>query len=395
MSGFPIHFIGALRMCGALTTPGPNNPLSVFVGGKPVAVAGDLDSHNNLGALISLASGMSGGGITIAGAPLIASMIDQGSPDVQGIIPHVTGLPTPAEGFPTVSAYGMLGSIMGMMGGGQGGGSGPMQNGEQVTSGGHPVGDIYRYVNGGGAGFSILVLANTTNNIIAGSTVTGVTTGNTFTFSTYSSMTDPVVHTSSSNTSVSNTGANVFVTFSGYREFSVIVFQNVHRSANGQVVVSTPSNLYTVNLRANDYIRFESLYTGNTSVFKLDTVNQSTNTITFMDTGSIVRSNTDTLFIHISDKLGISDGYEDPINVRMISHIGDGQYFIYPQHEMKQTGYTDFTEVINGNTSLNPVSISVTHYGPTSLTDYGFIGIRTYDKDRYSHNFDAVKYKMT
>jgi|688.fasta_scaffold00075_16 hypothetical protein len=181
MSGFPVHFIGALRMCGALTTPGPGNPMNVFVEGKPVAVAGDLNTHNNLGALLSL----SPGNVLVGGVPLVVSLLDQGSPDVQGIIPHVTGLPTPAEGSGVVKAYGMLSSTLGMMGGGKGNKNGRMDTGENVLAGGQKVGDIYRVVDGGGAGFDVLVLANVSNTVVNGSSVTGETSGNTFTFSTY------------------------------------------------------------------------------------------------------------------------------------------------------------------------------------------------------------------
>ena len=187
MSGLPamICTVG-LRMCGALTVPGPANPLNVLINNVPAAVAGDLDSHGNLGALISLASGMAGGkGIMVGGIPLIVTLLDQGSPDVLGIIPHVTGLPTPAQGSPTVMAYGMISSMFGKMGGGQGHQSGQMQTGEPVTVGGQPAGDIHRVVSGGSAGFDVLVLANTNSLVNTSVTVTGVTSGNTFTFSNY------------------------------------------------------------------------------------------------------------------------------------------------------------------------------------------------------------------
>jgi hypothetical protein len=60
-----------------------------------------------------------------------------------------------------------------------------MDTGENVLAGGQKVGDIYRVVDGGGAGFDVLVLANVSNTVVNGSSVTGETSGNTFTFSTY------------------------------------------------------------------------------------------------------------------------------------------------------------------------------------------------------------------
>lgn len=181
MSVLPTHCIGDKRLCGA-TTVSTGKQTKVLVEGKLAAVEGDKDDHNMLGDLIS----MGGGKVKIQGQSAIAALIDQGAPDQLGIIPHVTGLPTPAQGSQKVKlGMSLVGQVLGMMGGGKGGSSGNMQQGEPVTSGGQPAGTVYRYVSGGGAGFDVLVLANTSNVINSGSTVTGSNTGNTFTFSDY------------------------------------------------------------------------------------------------------------------------------------------------------------------------------------------------------------------
>lgn len=171
------HRIGDQRMCGAVTTSSGQNT-NVFVNGQLAAVAGDLDDHNNLGALIS----QSPGTIKINGVPMIAAIMDQGSPDQQGLVTHVTGLPTPATGSPNVNMYdgnfaGGLGSF---------GLSGLPNVGELLSFAGNIVGQVYRTADQG-SNSGMLAMNNTTANTqpTTGSTVTGVTSGRTFTFSSY------------------------------------------------------------------------------------------------------------------------------------------------------------------------------------------------------------------
>lgn len=173
------HCVGDGRACGAVTV-GTGLNEKVFVGGKLAAVVGDLDSHNMLGALVS----MSPGTVLIRGIPMIASLMDQGSPDVMGIVPHVEGLPTPVGGNDKVQLYGNLGGF----GGGLGsfGLTGLPQVGELLSFAGNIVGQVYRTANQGG-NTGLLAMNNVTSNTqpTTGQTVTGVTTGRTFTFSSY------------------------------------------------------------------------------------------------------------------------------------------------------------------------------------------------------------------
>lgn len=174
------HRVGDLRMCGATTTSSGQNT-NVFVNGQLAAVVGDLDSHNNLGALLS----MSPGTILINGIPMIASIMDQGSPDQQGLITHVTGLPTPATGSPDVNLYGGQGTF----GGGLGnfGASGVPGVGEIMKIGTQVMGQVYRTaVQSGSSG--MLAMNNMNPSVTpptVGSTVTSASTGKTFTFTSY------------------------------------------------------------------------------------------------------------------------------------------------------------------------------------------------------------------
>lgn len=179
------HRIGDKRLCGATTVSTGKNT-KVKMDNVLAAVEGDKDDHNMLGDLISVIQSP----VKIQGQRAIAILADQGSPDQIGIIPHVTGLPTPAEGSQKVKlGMGMLSQMMGMMKGGAGGSSGGnpgsggnMSQGEQVNSGGQPVGNVYRHVRGGGAGFDVLVLSNTSNSVTTGTTVTGQNSNVSFTF---------------------------------------------------------------------------------------------------------------------------------------------------------------------------------------------------------------------
>lgn len=174
------HRVGDQRMCGAVTTSAGTNT-NVFVNGQLASVVGDLDSHNNLGALIS----QSPGTILINGIPMIAAIMDQGSPDQEGIVTHVTGLPTPGTGSPNVNMYGGQGTF----GGGLGnfGLSGVPGIGEVMQIGSQIVGQVYRTaVQSGSSGMMAL---NNMNPAVTppttGSTVTSANTGKTFTFTSY------------------------------------------------------------------------------------------------------------------------------------------------------------------------------------------------------------------
>lgn len=132
------------------------------------------------GALISLSPGT----IKIGPAmiPMISSIMDQSAPDVIGLITHVTGLPTPGTGSPNVNMYtGNFAGGLGMFGL-----SGVPAIGELMSFAGNIVGQVYRTANQG-SNSGMLAMNNTTANTqpTTGSTVTGVTTGRTFTFSSY------------------------------------------------------------------------------------------------------------------------------------------------------------------------------------------------------------------
>ena len=181
-----VHRVGDPRLCGAVTTETGLNT-KVLVEGQLAAVVGDLDSHNMLGALIS----MSPGKVLVQGIPMIVSLMDQGSPDVMGIVPHVEGLPTPAGGSQKVSAYGALGTL--------GGGLGNFQSllpsgfaipsvGEIMQIGDQVIGQVSRVANQGG-GQGVVVMNNmppsVQGSISSGTTITSANTGHTFTFSNY------------------------------------------------------------------------------------------------------------------------------------------------------------------------------------------------------------------
>lgn len=181
MTGFPLHRIGDKRLDGASTID-TGKQTKVMVEGKLAAVEGDKDDHTMLGDLISTA----GGSVMIQGQKAIGALIDSAAPDQQGMIPHPQGLPTPAEGSSKVKiGMGIIGQALGMLGGGAGNKGGNMSSGENVKVGGQKVGDVFRFVDGGAAGFDVLVLANTSNTVVNGTIVVGETSGNTFTFTSY------------------------------------------------------------------------------------------------------------------------------------------------------------------------------------------------------------------
>ena len=180
-----VHRVGDFRVDGGatnLTIPGPANVLlNVLINGQPASLMGDLDTHNMLGAIIS----MSPQTILVNGIPLAIALMDNAAPDVQGIIPHPEGLPTPATGSQNVTAYGGLGTF----GGGLGsfGLSGMPDIGNIMQMGSQIMGQVMRTVGTGGQGGMLLM--NNMNPVVtppgSGDTVTSANTGQTFTFSTY------------------------------------------------------------------------------------------------------------------------------------------------------------------------------------------------------------------
>lgn len=181
-----VHRVTDPRLCGAVTVDTGLNT-KVLVENLFAAVVGDKDTHNLLGPLLSLSPGT----VLVQGIPLIVSLMDQGLPDVEGIIPHVEGLPTPAGGSNKVTAYGGMGTF--------GGGLGSFQNlgfgnfgipnvGEIMQLGTQVIGQVSRVANQGG-GQGVVVMNNMSpsvqGSISSGSTITSANTGYNFTFSNY------------------------------------------------------------------------------------------------------------------------------------------------------------------------------------------------------------------
>lgn len=168
-----LHLDQMARFCGALTNV--TGQSSFFVNNKLVAVEGDKNTHNNLGNLIS----QSPGTFIIAGKKAIVSMMDGSAPDQEGIITHVTNLPTPQQGATDFSVYG------GSFGGGLGSIGGLLNVGENALLGGNIIGQVSKMVNQGG-GQGLVTLSNLQGTTpTAGSTITGQTSGNSFTFSSF------------------------------------------------------------------------------------------------------------------------------------------------------------------------------------------------------------------
>ena len=161
------------RFCGASTVV--TNQSTFFINGLKAAVEGDLNTHSNLGALVS----QSPGTFFIEGKKMIVAMLDGSQPDQEGIITHVTNLPTPKGKSSNFSAYG------GNTGGGLGSIGGLLNVGENALLGGNVIGIVNKMVNQGG-GQGLVVLSNLTGTTpTAGSTITGQTSGNSFTFSEF------------------------------------------------------------------------------------------------------------------------------------------------------------------------------------------------------------------
>lgn len=178
---FPIHLISMLRMCGAITqSTGQNTTFNI--NNLLAAVQGDTDNHAGLGALIP----QSGANFFINNKRAIASIVDGANPDIQGITPHIAGLPIPMQGSPNFFiGQGSGGGGLGMMQQLGLGNFGGLNVGELVSVGGQIIGQVSNFTNlGGGAG--IAQLSNMQGApLTPGTTVTGQTSGNSFTFSNF------------------------------------------------------------------------------------------------------------------------------------------------------------------------------------------------------------------
>lgn len=228
---FPIHLISMLRMCGAVTVPTGLNT-DFIINNLLAAVETDKDNHNLLGALQSL----SGANFLIGPSqlPAIGAIRDMASPDVLGIIQHVTGLPIPVQGSPNffigqgsaAAGLGMMQPLLGALG--QIIGFSPLQIGEFVSVAGQVIGQVSNFTQIGG-GAAVAQLNNMQGTpITPGTVVTGMTstyvdlmTGNTlpvtFSFSNYF---DSRVATQEVYYPNINTISNALVTDSG--EYIVI-----------------------------------------------------------------------------------------------------------------------------------------------------------------------------
>jgi hypothetical protein len=177
-----VQRIGDGRLDGAVTIPGPTNTKqNVIIEGMPASLIGDLDTFGDLGAILK----MSPGSILVNGIPLAIGLLDSAAPDIQGIIEHPEGIPTPIGGSKTVSAYGPLGTL----GGGLGnfGLTGMPGIGEIMQIGSQIMGQVMRTASTGGqSGMMVMNNMNPANTApTVGSTVTSANTGKTFTFTSY------------------------------------------------------------------------------------------------------------------------------------------------------------------------------------------------------------------
>ncbi len=186
MSGFPMHLVSMLRMCGAPSVNLPVPITNIFVGSQqlPPMAEGGLDGHNLLGALIPL----SGSNVFLGATklPAIAAIKDMAAPDVMGIVPHVQGLPIPVQGENTVRiGSGNAAAGLGMMQQLGLGSFGPLSIGELVSVAGQVIGTVQNFTQIGGGG-AVAQLNNLQGSPISpGTTVVGQTSGYSFTFSNY------------------------------------------------------------------------------------------------------------------------------------------------------------------------------------------------------------------
>jgi hypothetical protein len=230
MSGFPIHLVSMLRMCGAITIPGLGAGTNVFINNLIPALEGDKDNHMNLGALINMLSHNVNIGPSMI--PAIPSLISMASPDVVGLMTHPGGLPIPAQGSPNVFiGQGAGGAGIGLMQRLLGGGFGSLSIGELVSVAGQVVGTVQNFTSiGGGAGvaqLSNLQGSLQSNQFIGpGTTITGQTSGYNFTFQNYfdsralTNVVDSPYYTSANSYPSVETVSNALVTDSG--EYIVI-----------------------------------------------------------------------------------------------------------------------------------------------------------------------------
>lgn len=186
MSGFPIHLVSMLRMCGAQTLPLPFPINNIFIGAQMLmpATQGGINTDNLLGALIAQSGSMVNLGPMQL--PAIAAIKDMASGDIRGLIPHITGLPIPAQGEPTVRiGSGSAAAGLGLMQQLGLGNFGALLNGELVSMAGQVIGTVQNFTQLGG-GSAIAQLSGLQGAPLGpGATVTGQTSGYSFTFANY------------------------------------------------------------------------------------------------------------------------------------------------------------------------------------------------------------------
>ena len=186
MSGFPIHLVSMLRMCGAATLPLPIPINNIFIGAQMLmpAVQGSINTDNLLGALIAQSGSMVNMGPLQL--PAIAAIKDMASGDIRGLIPHLTGLPIPAQGEPTVRiGSGSAAAGIGLMQQLGLGSFGALSIGELVSVAGTVMGTVQNFTQLGG-GSAIAQLSGLQGAPLGpGATVTGQTSGYSFTFANY------------------------------------------------------------------------------------------------------------------------------------------------------------------------------------------------------------------
>jgi hypothetical protein len=173
-------------MCGAQTLPLPFPINNIFIGAQMLmpATQGGLDAHNILGALIAQSGSMVNLGPMQL--PAIAAIKDMASPDILGLIPHVTGLPIPIQGENSVRiGSGSAAAGLGMMQQLGLGSFGALSIGELVSVAGTVMGTVQNFTGIGG-GAAVAQLNNLQGTPISpGTTVVGQTSGYSFTFANY------------------------------------------------------------------------------------------------------------------------------------------------------------------------------------------------------------------
>jgi hypothetical protein len=173
-------------MCGAQTLPLPFPINNIFIGSQMLmpATQGGINTDNLLGALIAQSGSMVNLGPMQL--PAIAAIKDMASGDIRGLIPHITGLPIPAQGEPTVRiGSGSAAAGIGLMQQLGLGSFGALSIGELVSVAGTVIGTVQNFTQLGG-GSAIAQLSGLQGAPLGpGSTVTGQTSGYSFTFANY------------------------------------------------------------------------------------------------------------------------------------------------------------------------------------------------------------------